>query len=91
MTEYDSQLVLDGNAAAGLLQQIFVTEITSALVQCQACGLTAAVGSLRLYSAPMGAVLRCTQCDGIIMRAVETPHGRWLEMTGARCLRLNHG
>jgi hypothetical protein len=36
----------------------------------------------------MGAVLRCTHCDGIVMRAVHTSHGRWLEMTGARYLRF---
>ena len=88
MTENSSDLVLDGNAAAGLLQEIFVPDITTAQIQCEACGATAAVGSLRLYAAPMGAVLRCTRCDGILMRAVHTPHGRWLEMTGARYLRF---
>jgi hypothetical protein len=88
MTENGSDLVLDGNAAAGLLQEIFALEITRAQAQCDACGSTGAVGSLRLYAAPMGAVLRCTHCDGILMRAVHTPHGRWLEMTGARCLRF---
>jgi hypothetical protein len=88
MTENSSDLVLDGNAAAGLLQEIFVLDITTAQVQCEACGSTGAVGSLRLYAAPMGAVLRCTHCDGILMRAVHTPHGRWLEMTGARYLRF---
>ena len=88
MTENGSDLVLDGNAAAGLLQEIFVLEITKAQIQCNACGSTAAVGSLRLYAAPMGAVLSCIRCDGILMRAVHTPHGRWLEMRGARCLRF---
>jgi hypothetical protein len=88
MAENGSDLVLDGNAAAGLLQEIFALEITRAQVQCDACGSTGAVGSLPLYAAPMGAVLRCTNCDGILMRAVRTPHGRWLEMTGARCLRF---
>jgi hypothetical protein len=88
MNENGSDLVLDGNAAAGLLQQIFVREITTAQIQCEACGSTAAVGSLRLYAAPLGAVLRCAHCDGILLRAVQTPHGRWLEMTGARCLRF---
>ena len=89
MTENGSNLVLDGNAAAGLLQEIFVLEITTAQIQCEACGCTGAVGALRLYAAPMGAVLRCTYCDGIVMRAVHTPHGRWLEMTGARHLRFS--
>jgi hypothetical protein len=88
MTDNGSDLVLDGNAAASLLQEIFVLDITTAQVQCGACGCTAAVGSLRLYAAPMGAALRCTHCDGILMRAVRTPHGRWLEMTGARYLRF---
>jgi hypothetical protein len=88
MTENGSDLVLDGNAAAGLLQEIFVLEITTAQIQCEACGSTGAVGSMRVYAVPMGIVLRCTHCDGILMRAVHTPHGRWLEMTGARCLRF---
>ena len=88
MTENVSDLVLDGNAAAGLLQEIFIADITTAQIQCEACGSAAAVGSLRLYAAPMGAVLRCTHCDGIVMRAVHTPRGCWLEMTGARCLRF---
>ncbi|SEE74614.1 hypothetical protein SAMN05444161_6969 [Rhizobiales bacterium GAS191] len=88
MTENGSDLVLDGNAAAGLLQEIFVREITAAQIHCEECGTTGAVGSLRLYGAPMGAVLRCTHCDGILMRTVETPHGRWLEMAGARYLRF---
>jgi hypothetical protein len=88
MTENGSGLVLYGNAAADLLQEIFILDITTAQIQCEACGSIGAVGSLRLYAAPMGAVLRCTHCDGILMRAVRTPHGHWLEMTGARCLRF---
>ena len=78
MTDNDSELVLDGNSAAGLLQEIFIFEVTTAQIQCEACGATAAIGSLRLYAAPMGAVLRCANCNGIVMRAVHTPHDRWL-------------
>ena len=74
MIENGFDLVLDGNAAAGLLQEIFALEITTAQIQCEKCDSVAALGSLRLYAAPMGAVLRCTQCDGILMRAVHTPH-----------------
>jgi hypothetical protein len=47
-----------------------------------------AVGSLRLYAATMGAVLTCANCDGIVMRAVCTPHGHWLQMPAARYLRF---
>jgi hypothetical protein len=88
MIENGLDLILDGNAAAGLLQDIFVPEITTAQIQCAACSFAAAVGDLRLYAAPMGAVLRCTHCDGILMRAVYTPGSCWLEMAGARYLRF---
>ena len=88
MAENCSDLVLDGNAAAGLLQEIFDAEITSALIQCDACDSTEAVGSLSLYAATMGAVLSCNHCDSVLIRAVRTPHGHWIEMKGARCLKL---
>lgn len=88
MTDNGADLVLDANAAAGLLREIFVLDATAAQIQCAACDSTAAVGSLRLYAAPMGAILRCTHCDGILMRAAHTPHGRWLDIGGARWLRF---
>ncbi|MGB9383851.1 MAG: DUF6510 family protein [Pseudolabrys sp.] len=88
MTDDGSNLVVDGNAAAGMLQNIFVPEITTAQNQCQACGSIEAIGSLRLYAAPMGVVLRCPHCDGIVMRAVQTPQGTWLEMMGTRYLKF---
>jgi hypothetical protein len=88
MTDTDSELTLDANAAAGFLQQFFVVETTTAQIECATCGASAAVGSLRVYALPMGAVLRCPPCNSILMRAVHTPHGRWLDMAGARWLRF---
>ena len=88
MTDNGSALVLDANAAAGLLREIFAADATVAEIECEACDWTAAVGSLRLYAAPMGAVLRCSRCEGVLMRAVQTPHGRWLDLGGARSLRF---
>ena len=88
MTDDDLNFVLDGNAAAGALREVFAADITAAQIQCDTCGAAGAVGSLRFYAAPMGVVLRCTNCAAILLRAVNTPHGRWLEMRGARCLRV---
>jgi hypothetical protein len=88
VTDDGSQLFLDGNAAASALQEIFVLDVTSAQVRCGTCDSTGAVGSMRLYAAAMGAVLRCVHCDAILVRVVHTPHGSWLEMTGARYLRF---
>jgi hypothetical protein len=83
MTERDPDFVLDGNAAAGPLQEIFVPEITAAQIQCTGRGATRAVGALCLYAA---LVLRCTVCDEVLPRTAHTPHGRWLEMIAARYL-----
>ena len=88
MTENDLDFVLDGNAAAGALRQIFVADMTTAHIQCDLCGSVGAVGSLRYYAAPMGVVLRCTDCAAILLRAVNTQRGRWLEMRGAHSLRF---
>ena len=89
MAESDSGFVLDGNAAAGLLEELFVLDPTTARIECGCCGATQAIGTLRLYAGAMGAVLRCAHCSAILMRAARTPHGRWLEMTGARYLHFS--
>jgi hypothetical protein len=83
-----SDLMLDGNATALLLQQIFVPDITLAKIRCDSCDCVSGVGSLTLHASPMGAVLKCADCESDLMRAVETPRGLWLEMTGARYLRF---
>jgi hypothetical protein len=88
MPDNVSDLVLDGNAAAGRLSEIFADDITIAQLQCEPCGSIRPVGSLRLYAHPMGAVLRCPHCDSVLIRAVDTPHGRWLEMSGTRRLKF---
>jgi Family of unknown function (DUF6510) len=79
---------LDGNAAAGLLREVFVFDATSATVTCGGCGATAHVGSARLYGGSMGAVLRCADCDTAVLRVVRTPMGLWLDMQGARSLKI---
>ena len=38
MTENDLDFVLDGNAAAGALREVFAADVTSAHIQCDACG-----------------------------------------------------
>ena len=81
-------LLLDGNVAACLLQHLFVPDITLAKIRCEACDCTNGIGSLTLYAAPMGAVLKCADCHSVLMRAVDTPHGLWVEMTGARYLKF---
>jgi hypothetical protein len=65
----ERQLRLDGNAAAGLLQELFVHELTSARGACASCGAVAEMGGqhLYMYSHAPGAVLRCKDCGGVLM------------------------
>ena len=37
MTENDLDFVLDGNAAAGALGELFAADVTTAYIQCDAC------------------------------------------------------
>ena len=83
-----SDLLLGGDVAAHLIQQVFVPDVTLAKIRCDACDCIGAVGSLTVYAGPMGAVLKCADCDNVLMRVVDTPHGLWLEMRGARNVRF---
>jgi hypothetical protein len=83
------ELKLDGNAAAGTLEQIFRFEITTAVGTCANCGATAEFGSTSVYAPAIGIVVRCPACEAVLLRLAGTGEGRyWLEMTGVRCLEL---
>jgi len=93
METHEQELRLDGNAAAGLLQEIFVREFSAARGACAACGAVGAMGAQHLYMAPQspGAVLRCSVCEGVLMVVVHAG-GRfrlglrglvWIEMRDA--------
>ena len=77
-------LRLDGNAAAGILSEIFAAEITAAQAMCANCGATRAVGALLVYAHGMGTVVRCSSCDAVVLRVGRTPTQVWLDATGAR-------
>ena len=63
MTQTVDDLRLDGNAAAGLLQELFAFEITTAITICEGCGRASPVGALLFYGQHLGAVLRCPAAE----------------------------
>jgi hypothetical protein len=77
-------LRLDGNAAAGILSELFVPELTAARVTCAGCGANGAVGALLVYAHGMGTVMRCPSCDGVVLCVTRTSTQVWLDPTGAR-------
>jgi len=84
----DESLRLDGNAAAGLLAEIFPFEMTSAQSSCAGCGQIRPVGALMLYGGEMGAVLRCPACDGVQMRIVRARGRYMIDMRGMTLLQI---
>jgi hypothetical protein len=61
-------LRLDGNAAAGLLSEVFTPEATAAVVRCASCGSEHPVATAQVYAQGPGTVLRCPGCEAVIMR-----------------------
>jgi hypothetical protein len=84
-------VALDGNAAAGILSEIFAGDMTAARATCASCGASGEVGALLLYAPEMGAVLRCASCDSVVLRVARSPTHLWMDATGARCFVIAKG
>ena len=80
------EMRLDGNAAGGMLREVFTHEMTEALATCAGCGSTGPVGALLDYGHTMGAILRCPGCDAPVLRIVRTPDVIRVDASGARLL-----
>jgi hypothetical protein len=83
-----AQARLDGNAAAGMLSEVFVHDLTSARTTCATCGAVRSVGALLVYAHGMGMVMRCPGCNSVVMRIAQTPGRLLLDATGARLVTL---
>ncbi|MEO7889591.1 MAG: DUF6510 family protein [Vicinamibacterales bacterium] len=82
------EMMLDGNAVAGELMEMFGTEMTANDAECGTCGQTHAVGALLAFTHAPGLVLRCPSCEAVVVRVVRTPRGVYLDARGAAYLRL---
>lgn len=80
--------VLDGNAVAGLLRDVFGSEMTTASGVCAHCGTEAMVAELLAFTRGPGVVLRCRGCAGVMVRIAETPNGTFIDVRGAAHLRM---
>ena len=79
---------LDGNAAAGVLEQIFPFEMTTVEATCAGCGHVNVVGALVVYKHGMGTIVRCPSCDWVLIRVTEIKGCYWLDMRGLRVLQI---
>ena len=80
-------LMLDGNAIAGLLKEVFGSEMTTAIGTCNNCGAAEAIGAVRLFRGA-GMVLRCPHCDNVLAKIVKDEPRVWLDLRGIRSIEL---
>lgn len=83
----DDALWLDGNALAGLLHDVFGTEMTTVQRICQSCRARNAVGAHRAYQGA-GMVLRCPSCGDLALRIAVLPDRHVVHLAGTWMLDL---
>jgi hypothetical protein len=79
---------LDGNAAAGMLSEVFTLEATGARGRCDGCGTVAQLGEARAFVEAPGVVIRCRSCDCVLLVLVRGEERYWLAANGLTWLEL---
>ena len=81
------ELMLDGNAVAGVLQEAFSAEITTVIATCNSCGASEPIGAVHVFVGA-GLVLRCPHCDNALVKTVQGNGRMWLSFPGVKALEL---
>ncbi len=80
-------LIVDGNAIAGLLEEIFGAEATAAPRSCESCGQTNPIGAHRVHHGA-GTVMRCPACGDVALRIVTREDRYVVVLSGTWTLEL---
>jgi hypothetical protein len=78
---------LDGNGVAGLMREVFGTEMSTALRVCSGCGDRNPLGACRAYVSA-GVVLRCPSCSRLAVAVATLPDRHVVSMTGTWTLEV---
>jgi uncharacterized protein DUF6510 len=89
MTMDETELRLDGNAAAGMLAEVFALDATTARVRCSGCGHDDPLGAATVYANAPGVVVRCRGCSGVLMRFAEIRDTVMVDMRGATVVQVH--
>ena len=82
------ETMLDGNAAAGILDEVLRVEATTTVVTCAACGMSGPIGAATAYVTAMGTVVRCVQCSAALIRCAEIRDRVVVDMRGAATISM---
>jgi Zn finger protein HypA/HybF involved in hydrogenase expression len=81
------ELMLDGNAIAGLLQEVFAVEMTTAIMACGDCGARDAVGAMQVFRGA-GTVMLCPHCGNALVKIVSDDTRMWIDFRGVSTLEV---
>ena len=81
------ELMVDGNAVAGMLGQVFTAEMTTATMTCGKCGMGSAVGAMHVFRGA-GIVMRCPHCENVMAKVVEAGTRIWMNFGGMQSLEI---
>jgi hypothetical protein len=82
------ELMVDGNAVAGMLRSVFGVEMTTAVEECANCGNLSEVGGLLAFVHAPAVVLRCPFCENVVARVSQTPYATYVDIRGAAYVRM---
>ena len=84
----DEPMMLDANAVAGDLAELFGFEMTAAVHRCVHCGNVGQVGTLLAWTQGPGITLRCCICRDVVVRIVRTPSRTLVDVSGAAYMEI---
>ena len=80
--------MLDGNAIAGELYDVFGAEMTTVTGVCASCGARHQLGEQRVYVRGPGTIVRCKSCTSIVLVLVEIRGCTCVDLQGLAALDL---
>jgi hypothetical protein len=81
------ELMVDGNAIAGLLQEVFAVEMTTAILTCASCSAREPVGASHVFRGA-AVVVRCRHCEQALMTILRDDTRVWIGFIGVRSLEV---
>jgi hypothetical protein len=88
MTAHDEPSIVDGNAAAGLLSEVFAGDPTIFVGTCRGCGAEAVLAEAVVEIDEAAAIIRCRSCTHTLLTVLREPAGLRLVVGTLRDLRL---
>ncbi len=80
--------MVDGNALAGELSEVFSQDVTVARVACGGCDAVEQLGADHAYVQAPGMVLRCCHCDHVLLVMVRAGEQLRVSLAGSRWIDL---